>query len=106
MASIEVNHQSLREAASAIKEYCTEQDKQMKNADSAVKMMLSSNWTGGDSSEFGRMWGGVNVDGSVARQLKKNLEDFSDALNASAEAYRSAQEKAYNAASSLPKFLV
>lgn len=104
MARIEVNHQTLRNVASAISSYCSEQEKQMKIADQSVKALTSSYWSGFDAEAYADKWKGVNTDGSAAYQFKKSLENFASILNACAESYRSAQEKTYNAACRLPKF--
>ena len=105
MSKIEVNHKKLREAASAITTYCTEQNRQMRDADSEVKSMLSAGWTGTDAMEFGGKWEGVDSDDSTTVRFRKALEEFAKALNACADEYQKAQEDAYNKASWLPKIL-
>lgn len=103
MATIEVNHRKLRDAASAVRDHCAQQDKQMKRADTDVKAMLTTDWTGQDAMEFGGKWEGVDGKDSVAVKLKDSLETYSDALDACADAYQRAQEDAYSRASRLPK---
>lgn len=103
MASIEVNHQKLRDAAAAIRDYCTHQERQMRRADSEVKAMLTADWTGTDAMEFGGRWEAVDAPDSAAVKFKKSLETYSDTLDACADAYQRAQEDAYDLASRLPR---
>lgn len=103
MAVIEVNHQSLRNLAQAIDAYCDTQDREMAMADSGVKNMLASEWVGLDAMAFGGMWEGVDSGDSTAAKFRDSLENFADALRASASAYQKAQEDIYNLASILPK---
>lgn len=105
MAKIEVNHQKLREAATAITTYCTKQDAQMRSADSEVKFMLTTGWTGIDAMEFGGKWERVDDEDSTVVKFRKSLEAFAGALNACADEYKKAQADAYDKASWLPKIL-
>ena len=105
MAKIEVNHKIIRDVATAITSYCTEQDAQMRAADSEVKSMLAASWTGTDAMEFGGKWEGIDADDSTTVRFRKSLEDFANALNACAVEYQTAQENAYNKAAWLPKIL-
>lgn len=102
MALIEVNHNVLRDVASAITTYCSVQDVEMRSADSEAKSMLTSDWLGLDAQEFGKKWEGVDGADSTAVKFRESLRKFGEALSACADEYKSAQEDAYNAASSLP----
>lgn len=105
MAVIEVNHQVLRDVASAINSYCFKQDIAMKEADRDIKMMLSSDWVGEDATEFGNKWEGVDDSDSTAAKFRKSLRNFSEALEACANEYQTAQEDSYAEADKLPKIL-
>ena len=105
MAQIEVNHKTLRDIASAITTYCAAQDREMSSADTEIKSMLTSDWTGLDAQEFGGKWEGVDADDSTAVKFRKSLKSYGEALTACANEYQSAQEDAYNKANRLPKVL-
>ncbi len=105
MASIEVNHKVLRDVAGAITEYCSVQDREMRSADSEIKGMLTADWIGLDAQTFGGKWEGVDAADSTTVKFRESLKKFGEALTACANAYQSAQETAYNAASRLPKHL-
>lgn len=105
MAIIKVNHRVLVETADAIKEYCKEQDREMRSADSAVKSMLLSDWIGKDASEFNNKWAQVDESGSVTVKFRDSLNSFENALRACAKEYQTAQEDSYNEASRLPKWV-
>lgn len=103
MALIKVNHSTLNSVADAIDTYCTEQNKEMKNAKSAVATMLNSSWIGYDADSFAEQWSKVDEDGSVTEQFKKSLKNFSEILRLCAKEYSKAQEDSYNAARLLPR---
>ena len=105
MATIEVNHKTLRDVASAITTYCTVQDKEMRSADSEIKSMLSTEWLGLDAQQFGSKWEGIDDNGSTAVKFRESLKKFGENLTACANLYQTAQEDTYNAANSLPKIL-
>lgn len=104
MAIIEVNHQSIRNAASAIDTYCEELNREMSKADSSVKNMLTSYWIGPDALEFGGKWESVDSASSTAIRFRDSLENYSEALKSCAHIYEEAQERVYNLASLLPKY--
>lgn len=101
MARIEVNHQLIRELAESIDEYCEVHDKEMKKADNSVKAVLGSEWFGEDTVAFGRQWEGVDEADSVAGQMRKSLENYSEALKRAAKEYQTVQEDIYNLATLL-----
>lgn len=103
MALIEVNHSTLNNIADAIEAYCTEQDKEMKTANTAVVTMLFNDWFGEDAKSFAEKWSGVDENGSVTEQFKESLKNYSKCLRACAKEYSKAQEESYNAARSLPR---
>lgn len=96
MAVINVNHQTLKSAASVFEKYGSIQDGEMKDITSALRVMLTSGWTGADADAFGQQWDKVNTSDSTAGKFKKAVEAYGKALSASAEAYRKAQEESYN----------
>ncbi|MGN0577025.1 MAG: hypothetical protein ACI4J4_00240 [Ruminiclostridium sp.] len=97
MPLIEVNHQLLREVAEAGKRYCEEQEKEMKTAKERVESLYYT-WRSADAAVFRSKWDDVDGEGSAAKGVKDSIKGFSDALNASAEEYRKAQEDSYNEA--------
>ncbi len=101
---IEVNHQTIRSTAAAIREYCRTQEREMRLADLAVKTLLLEGWNGSDAMEFGKKWEDVDAGDSTAVKLKDSLSRFADALDGCAEAYRKAQAESYSAASRLPQW--
>lgn len=103
MAIIEVNYQALRDTANTIDAYCETHDREMKKADSAVKQMLSGDWTGPDSMEFGGKWESVDSGDSASVQFRKSMESYSKALRACANVYQEAHESVYNMAALLLK---
>ena len=105
MATIEVNHRTLRDVASAITAYCSAQDREMRSADAEIKSMLSSEWGGLDAQQFGGKWEGVDENGSTAVKFRESLKKFGENLTACANEYQTAQEDTYNAANWLPKYL-
>lgn len=105
MALIEVNRNVLCDVATSITTYCEAQDREMCSADTEIKSMLSTGWTGPDAKEFGRKWEGVDDTDSVAVKFRESLEKFSDCLNFCATEYQKAQEDSYNEANRLPKYL-
>ena len=105
MALIEVNHNELRNVASAINTYCDKQDKEMRSADAEIKSMLSSDWLGQDAQAFGAKWEGVNANDSTTVKFRELLKNFGGNLAACADVYKKAQEDTYNAANWLPKVL-
>jgi len=106
MAVIEVNHKVLRDVAAAVTTYCNAQDREMRSADSDIKSMLSSDWLGFDAQEFGRKWEGVDDNNSTAVKFRESLKNFGESLTACANEYENAQTSTYNAANSLPKWLI
>lgn len=105
MAVIEVNHKTLRNVAKAIDNYCDEQNREMRSADSAVKQMLSSGWTGADAYTFSDKWESVDDSSSTTVKLRDSLKKYSEGLTACANEYQNAQEEAYNEANRLPKWI-
>ena len=103
MALIKVNHSTLNSVADAIDAYCTEQDKEMKTANTAMAAMLISDWIGDDAKVFAEKWNGVDENGSVAEQFKKSLKNYGNCLRTCAKEYSKAQEESYNAARRLPR---
>lgn len=103
MPFISVNHRVLRDVADAGYKYCEEQDKEMNNAKEAVEQMLTE-WNAADAVAFKNKWSEIDSNGSTASDVKKSIKVFSDALNASAEEYRKAQEDSYNEAYRLPRW--
>lgn len=102
---IEVNHQTLRNAAAAITAYCEEQERQMRQADAGMQSLLSGGYQGMDASELRHKWAGINAADSAAVSLRKSLEAYSQNLTAVANAYQSAQAAVYDLANRLPKWL-
>ena len=105
MVTIEVKHDELNKTAEAITTYLTKQNNEMRNIDAEIKLMLAGDWTGQDSKAFLEKWSGVNADNSEAGKLRTSLKNFADALTACAVLYKEAQEKAYNDANWLPKWI-
>lgn len=105
MAYIEVNHKVLRNVATAMTDYCSAQDKEMRSADSAVKSMLSSDWLGADAQQFGRSWEGVDDNNSTAVKFRESLKKFSGCILSCANEYQNAQADSYNEANRLPKWI-
>ncbi len=103
MAIIEVNHQTLRDVASAVRNYCSQQDAQMRSANAEVKDMLNSGWTGFDSQAFQDKWDDVDSKDSTAVKFRDSLENYSKLLDYCATLYQTAQENAYAAARWLPR---
>lgn len=103
MAFIEVNHKVLRDIAAAITTYCNAQDREMRSADSAVKSMLSSGWTGADAQEFGHKWEGIDDNDSTAVKFRESLKKFGECLTNCADLYRNAQADSYNEANRLDR---
>ena len=101
MAQIEVNHKILRDVASAITTYCAVQDREMRLADSEVKSMLASHWSGLDAQAFGGKWEGVDENDSTAVKFRELLKNFGENLIACADEYEQAQADTYNDASRL-----
>ena len=105
MAVIEVNHQVLLGAADIIDNYCKDQDRLMKAADSDVKGFVESSWEGMDAVAFAGRWDGVDGKDSVCVKLKDSLTNYAGSLRECARVYKTAQEDSYNEASWLPKHL-
>ena len=105
MARIDVNHKLLREVASAIAEYCSAQDREMRSADTEIQAMLISDWIGTDAEQFKQKWAGVNTDGSTTAKFRESLKNYGENLIACADEYEKAQGEAYDRASRLPKVL-
>lgn len=105
MAKIEVNHQTLRNFASEITAYCDEQNQQMRAMDSAMDTLFSTGYKGSDALALKERWDAVGAPESTAIRFRDSLKNYAEALNATAEIYRSAQESAYNGANRLPKYL-
>ena len=103
MATIEVNHKTLRDVASAVTAYCAVQDREMRGADAELKQMLYE-WVGMDAQEFGRKWEGVDENGSTAVKFRESLNRYAEGITACANAYQDAQEDTYNTAEWLKYF--
>ena len=104
MAVMEVNHQTLRNMAQSIDDYCETQKREMSRADTAVKEVLGTGWVGADAAEFGKQWEGVDAPDSTSGKLRASLEQYGEALRACANAYQTAQEDVYNRAYLLPRY--
>jgi len=103
MASYEVNHKVMRDAAAAINEYCAIQDREMRSADTEIQSMLSTDWIGLDAQVFASKWQGVGANDSTTIKFRDSLKNYGNSLTACANEYQSAQEDAYNLAFLLPK---
>ena len=98
MAFIEVDHEALRQTASAAKDFCDKMDSKMRSADLSVKMTLSNGWQGDDAAEFRNKWSGVYANGSVSAQFRDSVKNFGEALNSCAREYQNAQADSYSEA--------
>ena len=96
MSAIAVNTKALSDVTQGTKNYCSYQNDQMRQADSAVKAMLSSDWLGDDAKEFDQKWAGVCDKGSEAAKLRDSLLAFGELLADCIAEYRAAQETAIN----------
>ena len=103
MALIEVDHEVLRKAADAAKNFCDNMDSKMKSADYSVSKMLSGGWQGEDAVEFRNKWSGVYEKGSVSIQFRDSIKNFGECLNACAKEYQNAQADSYSEAYRLPR---
>lgn len=95
---IEVNHQNIKNLAATASKYCDTQKREMSSADTDIKSMLTSGWTGSDAQAFGAQWEKVDDSASTATQFYNAMKSYGEALEACAELYRDAQAKAYNRA--------
>lgn len=95
---IEVNHQVLRNAAAAASTYCAAQNREMSAADTDIKSMLGSGWTGVDAQAFGGKWEGVDASDSTSTKFYNAVKGFGEALQACADEYQRAQANSYNRA--------
>jgi len=102
---IDVNHRILRNVAADINTYCTAQNREMRKADTEIKVMLKSGWLGQDALEFGRKWDGVNKNDSTAVKFRESLKNYAEALEACANEYQSAQADAVNSAGLLMRIV-
>ncbi|MFI3312535.1 MAG: WXG100 family type VII secretion target [Eubacteriales bacterium] len=105
MATIEVNHEELRELAEKITDFCTDMDKEMATANGAVEQLLSGDWIGADAQQFDSTWQDIDSSSSTYGEFKSSMEAYSQAITSCATVYQTAQEDAYNTANSLPKIL-
>ena len=105
MALIQVDHHTLREVSAAITDYCAAQDRQMRSADSSVKSMLNTSWSGFDAHYFSVKWEAVDAKDSTAVKFRDQLSNFASALKASADVYQRAQEDVYDGAAALPRYI-
>ena len=105
MAVIEVNHRFLRDVASAADTYCSAQNREMLSADQDIKSMLSKDWLGPDSMEFGGKWEKVASNDSITVKFRELIKGFGESLTACANEYENAQGEVYNMANRLPKYL-
>lgn len=102
---IEVNHKEIGDFADEIKNYCSDQDREMRSADSEVKSMLTNGWTGSDAVEFSKQWEGIDDRDSRTVTFRESLKNFSENLKACADIYKTAQEDVYDEANRLPKWI-
>lgn len=105
MATIEVNHKTLRDVADAVASFCAVQDKEMHVADAEIKSMLLVDWIGADAQQFGVKWETIDENGTATVKFRESLRKFSENLFACANEYQKAQEDIYNLANRLPKYL-
>ena len=96
MAVIEVNHESIRNMASRIEDYCTTQRETMNSLNETVENTLMSAWTGLDAAEYGMKWSEMDNSGATVEKFRRNLESYADALRASADKYKQTQAEIYN----------
>lgn len=103
MSLIEVDHNTLNSVADAIDSYCDKQDKEMKDANGAMALMITAFWKGADADAFREKWNGVEDDGSVTKGFKDSLKNYAQCLRACAKEYSNAQEQSYSEARRLPR---
>lgn len=96
MAVIEVNHESIRNMANCIDEYCTMQKQTMNNLNQTVEATLLSEWTGQDAAEYGNKWSELDNSQSTTEIFRRSLEAYADALRACADKYKQTQAEIYN----------
>lgn len=96
MALIEVNHQSIRNMADKIDEYCNLQTQQMNTLSKTVEATLLSKWTGPDADAYWQKWSEMDNSDSTAEVFRRNLDAYADALRACADKYQQAQAEIYN----------
>jgi hypothetical protein len=94
---------SCRNTASAIENYCAQQDKEMRGADAEIKSLLSNGWTGEDARAFGQKWEAVDANDSAAIRLRNALAEYGKFLTNAASKYQAAQEETYNDANLLSR---
>ena len=101
MAFIQVDFRTLGGIKGAIGEYCSYQDKQMRQADFDIKSMLATDWLGPDAKEFGQKWAGVHDDDAQAAKFKQSLLEFGEKLTVCVGEYQAAQAYALGDAAAL-----
>lgn len=104
MATIEVNHDELRELAEEISEFSTNMAKQMDAANTTVNQLLAGDWIGADAIEFNTMWQDVDSANSTYGKFKTSMKGYGEAIAACADVYQTVQEDVYNEANRLPKY--
>ncbi|MBR3643281.1 MAG: hypothetical protein IKN57_07220 [Parasporobacterium sp.] len=105
MAYIKVDRRDMCKVRDSINSYCDEQDRHMREADSAMKEMMRYDFVGDDARALALKWEGVNDSGSVSAKHKANLKAFAEKLSQAEYLYRKAQEESYSEAGWLPKYI-
>lgn len=103
MAYIKVDHSKFESAATEVDKYTTLLKNQMKSAQGEVTN-LSSNWQGGDFSQFKTEFDKVDNRDSTHSKMVKSLDSYADFLRYASSQYKSAQIRAVNRANSLPRW--
>ncbi|MDR1638848.1 MAG: hypothetical protein LBC41_08340 [Clostridiales bacterium] len=103
---VEVNRQHLLDVASACDAYVEVQNREIKIADVTIKNMLARSWKGDDAQKFAEQWENVDSPDSQTVRFRDNVQALGGRLQACEKEYRKAQEKIFNEASRLPKWLI
>jgi len=106
MSFIKVDFRTLKIVKRAIEEYCTYQDKQIRQADFDMKSMLATDWLGPDAKEFGQKWAGIHEADSRVVKFKQSLLEFGETLACCAGEYQTAQDHATGDAAALYRTMV
>lgn len=102
MAYIKIDHTQFRNASNAVDTYIRNHKKSMNSIEQEMTS-LGASWKGEDYLQIKHEWNQIHDSGSTSDKMLISLQNYADALEATAKKYKDAQSRAVNRANTLCK---
>lgn len=102
MAYIKIDHTQFQKASNAVDTYIRNHKKNMDGIEQAMTS-LGASWKGEDYFQVKHEWNQINGSGSTSDKMLISLQNYADALEATAKKYKDVQSRAINRANTLCK---